>query len=573
MKKTLCAWVLLLVSTGVSAQPAWIARSNQNTRYVLEEQARFIPEEASSNGLAQYDGLAMDLGPQLSERRLVSNQAMLTELQKRLTQEKDPNVRQDLEILIGSLVRDNQRLQLHQKYLLFYVDVPGVIFGGMRVLLNDQTPPERRAKAVELLQRYVGLTAGSRPLTELAKDRFAERRAAGLLGPTQLSVEDSLANATTYVQGIRQLFQKYRISGAEPALKALEAQVADYVKWEKETVLPVARADFKMPPELYAFTLKQWGIDIEPDQLIQSALLEFVETRAALQQLAPLVAREKGFTVSEYPQVIALLKREKIPNERLETEYQERNLQIEVVIQREKLVALPSRPMQVRMASEAESAAQPAPHMDPPPLANNHGEQGTFVLPVSVANQEYDDFNFPGATWTVSAHEGRPGHELQFTAMVERGVSLARVLYARNSVNVEGWALYAEAEMLPHHPLDGQLVALQMRLLRAARAFLDPMLNLGRITPDEARRVLLEEVAVSPAMAKQEIDRYTFRHPGQAGTYFYGYTRILQLRMQTELLLGRKFNRLRFNNFLLDQGLLPPDLMERAVNEVFLPAQ
>ncbi|MBX3171802.1 MAG: DUF885 domain-containing protein [Candidatus Eremiobacteraeota bacterium] len=567
-------WVLaLLLSSSLQAQPAWVARSNLNTRYVLEEQARFVPEEASANGLTQYDGLSLDLGPQLSERRLRSNEQMLAELRKRLAQEKDTNVCQDLEILIGSLERDNRRLQLHQKYLLAWVDAPGVIFGGMRVLLNDQTPPARRAKAVELLQHYVGQAPGTKPLTELAKARFMERRAPGLLGPTRLSVEDSLANSATYVQGIRQLFQKYQISGGEPALAALESQVNDYAKWERENVLPVARADFKMPPELYAFTLKQWGIDVEPDTLIQSALLEFMETRAALQQLAPLVAREKGFAETQYPKAIALLKLDKIPNERLETEYKECNAQIEVVIRREKLVNLPDRPMQVRLASEAESAAQPAPHMDPPPLANNHGEQGTFVLPVSVANQEYDDFNFPGATWTVSAHEGRPGHELQFTAMVERGVSLARVLYARNSVNVEGWALYAEAEMLPHHPLDGQLIALQMRLLRAARAFLDPMLNLGRITPEEARRILLQEVAVSPAMAKQEIDRYTFRHPGQAGTYFYGYTRILQLRMQTELRLGSKFDRLRFNNFLLDQGLLPPDLMERAVNEVFLPSR
>ncbi len=570
MKKSILALALLL-TTGLHAEPAWVERSNQNTRYLIEEQARFVPEEASVNGLTRYDGQTMDLGPQLSERRLRSNEQILAELRKRLAQEKVGNVRQDLQILIASVERDSKRLQLHSKYLLAWVDAPGLIFSCMRVLLNDQTPPERRAKAVEMLQRYVGQTPGSKPLTELAKARFLERR--GLLGPTRLSVEDSLANSATYVQGIRQLFQKYELKGADASLTLLEQQVADYTEWQKTVVLPVARADFKLPPELYAFTLQQWGIDVQPEALIQRALLEYMETRAALQQLAPLVARQKGFSETEYPKVIALLKREKIPNDRLEAEYQERNNQIEAVIRREKLVDLPNRPMQVRLASEAESASQPAPHMDPPPLANNHGEQGTFVLPVSVAGQEYDDFNFPGATWTVSAHEGRPGHELQFTAMVERGVSLARVLYARNSVNVEGWALYSEAEMLPHHPLDGQLVALQMRLLRAARAFLDPMLNLGRISPEEARRILLEQVAVSPAMAKQEVDRYTFRHPGQAGTYFYGYTRILELRMQTELALGTKFDRLRFNNFLLDQGLLPPDLMERAVRENFLPAQ
>ncbi len=70
-------------------------------------------------------------------------------------------------------------------------------------------------------------------------------------------------------------------------------------------------------------------------------------------------------------------------------------------------------------------------------------------------------------------------------------------------------------------------------------------------------------------MAKQEIDRYTFRAPGQAGTYFYGYVRLLELRMETELRLGSKFDRLRFNNFLLDQGLLPPDLLAKAVREQF----
>ena len=61
--------------------------------------------------------------------------------------------------------------------------------------------------------------------------------------------------------------------------------------------------------------------------------------------------------------------------------------------------------------------------------------------------------------------------------MVERGVSLARTLYAFNSVNTEGWALYAEAEMLPYEPLEGQLIALQFRLLRAARAMMDPMIK------------------------------------------------------------------------------------------------
>ena len=65
---------------------------------------------------------------------------------------------------------------------------------------------------------------------------------------------------------------------------------------------------------------------------------------------------------------------------------------------------------------------------------------------------EYDDFTFEAASWTLTAHEGRPGHELQFASCVERGVSLARQLFAFNSTNVEGWALYMEAEAKPYEP-------------------------------------------------------------------------------------------------------------------------
>ena len=128
---------------------------------------------------------------------------------------------------------------------------------------------------------------------------------------------------------------------------------------------------------------------------------------------------------------------------------------------------------------------------------------------------------------------------------------------------------------------DGRPIGLQiagprhadLRLLRAARAILDPMLNLGLTDREQARKVLVEGVGLSEAMATQELDRYTVRAPGQACSYFYGYTRIMELRMRTELAQGDRFDRLAFNNFLLDQGLLPPDQLATAVDEVFIPAQ
>ena len=144
-------------------------------------------------------------------------------------------------------------------------------------------------------------------------------------------------------------------------------------------------------------------------------------------------------------------------------------------------------------------------------------------------------------------------------------MSTARALFAFNSVNVEGWGLYAEWMMLPYMSAEGQLISLQFRLMRAARAFLDPELHLGRVTPDDARRVLREDVVLSDAMTEQEVERYMFRAPGQATSYFYGYTKLLELRPEVERALGPRFNARDFHDFILAQGLLPPELLREAV--------
>ena len=173
-------------------------------------------------------------------------------------------------------------------------------------------------------------------------------------------------------------------------------------------------------------------------------------------------------------------------------------------------------------------------------------------------------------TWTLTAHEARPGHELQFARMLESGVSIARAVFAFNSVNVEGWGLYAESEMQPYEPLDGQLFTLQMRAHRAARAFLDPMVNLGQITPEGVKQFLMREVCYSEGFATSEMQRYIYRGPGQATSYFYGYQRLMETRQAAQLALGDRFDRMAFNDFVLAQGLLPPKLLRAAVMAEFV---
>lgn len=560
------------------AAPAWVARSNQLAQILLDAQGPFQPESTGFFGVPGYDDKVTDLGPDNGRRYREATAKARSELQARLASEKDPNVRQDLEIMIAAANQNIEGSELNETYFLPWSDAPQTIFSGLNLLLSDQVPADRRTKAVDRLKAYAGLQPGGTALTTLARQRYEEKLSnTALLQPTKIEVQQSLDNVDTYISGIESLLTKYRMTGTEEAMKTLAGQLKDYAAWTRAEVLPKAREDARLPAPVYAYQLKTVGIDIDPQLLMQRAQLEFMETRSAMRQLAPLVVQAKGLKVADPGDPVAVvraLKQDTIANDQLEGHYRKVIDAIDPLIHEHRIVDVPQRPMQMRLGSAAESAASPAPHFLPAPLVNNTGQQGTFVLPLgnpaAGEGAQYDDFNFGSAAWTLSAHEGRPGHELQFTAMVERGISLARTMFAFNSVNVEGWALYAEAEMVPYEPLDGQLIALQFRLLRAARAMLDPMLNLGLTDRANAERVLIDEVGLSRAMATQELDRYMVRMPGQAGSYFYGYTRILELRMQTELKMGAKFDRLAFNNFLLDQGLLPPDQLAKAVNESFI---
>ena len=559
------------------ATPDWVETSNAYTQKAIALQASFFPTGASSAGYEQYDGLVNDMSLDRDERYVAASRALIAEYEAAKQVETNPYVLQDLQILIDSLEMDNERIELSNREMLEFAEVGQAMFGNIGQLLSDQTAEHRRAKALELLQRYTGLWPDTQPMTELAKARFEASRGEGKMGPYRVEVEESVGKIPTFVAGIRELFAKYEIEGAEEALDAMEAQLTDYGEWTTATVVPAARTDPRLPEELYALRLREVGIEMDPREAMSRARRGFYEIRAQMEALAPQIAAKYGWEKTDMASVMAGLKAMTIPNDEIEDFYRDVNAKLEAQIRAHDIVSLPDYEMNMRVASQAESAAQPAPHMRPPRLIGNTGEQGTFVLtvgnPTASAEDAYDDFNFPAASWTLSAHEARPGHEMQFAALVAQGVSLARMLYAFNSVNVEGWALYAEAEMMPHEPIEGQFIAQQFRLLRAARAFLDPALNLGLMSRAEAERILREEALFSPGMTKQELDRYQFRMPGQAGSYYYGYRKLIDLRVETELALGAAFNERAFNDFLLSQGIIPLDLIAKAVREEFIPSQ
>ncbi|WP_051362293.1 DUF885 domain-containing protein [Solimonas soli] len=581
--KTLCAALAVLACACGMARaetPAWVTESNRNAEVLLKVIAEFNPESAGEIGVDGFDDRIVDLQPRIYERSTAATRKAIAELQAIRAKTKDAAVLQDLDILIASAQDSIGTSTLNHDLMLPYYAVASMTFSGIKALLDPRVPKERQAAALKRLRLYAGLDGGT-PLVELAKARSKERFGVkGLVGPYRGEVEQDLSDAARYVDGIGELFAKSDLPGYEAPLAALRQQLSDYNDWLRKEIMPRARADHRLPPALYADNLKQVGVtDLAPDELIRRAQLSFVEIQNEMRALAPLVAREKGYKSGDYRDVIRELKKQQVKGDAILPLYRDTLKKIEDSIRAGHVVTLPQREAKIRLASEAESAQIPAPFMSPPRLIGNTGEYGEFVLPLNVPGKagrgdlKTDDFTFEAGAWTLTAHEARPGHELQFAAMIEKGVSTARAVFSFNSVNVEGWALYAEAEMKPTFPLDGQLIGLQLRLMRAARAFLDPMVNLGRITPDEVNAFLQKEVCLSPGMAQSETDRYVFRSPGQATAYFVGYQAIMGIRAKAELALGDKFDRQRFHDFILGQGLLPPRLLDQAVTEQFIPAE
>ena len=77
-------------------------------------------------------------------------------------------------------------------------DAPQTVFSGLNMLLSDQVPAERRAKAIDRIKAYAGLQPGGTAFTTLARQRFEERlMVSSLLQPTKIEVQQSLDNVET----------------------------------------------------------------------------------------------------------------------------------------------------------------------------------------------------------------------------------------------------------------------------------------------------------------------------------------------------------------------------------------
>jgi hypothetical protein len=172
------AAVLLSLPAGAQ-EPAtsWIATSNQYTNQLLAVEMKHHPELGSDEGLSQFDTEVAQptLADEDQQRR--ETEAVLSTLKGAVGQQKQKEVAQDLQIVIRKVDLQFREKDFARAHRVDFLNASKMVFSGLRSLLDEQTPAERRPAAVVRIRKYAGLETGYKPLTEILKQRVLEQMA------------------------------------------------------------------------------------------------------------------------------------------------------------------------------------------------------------------------------------------------------------------------------------------------------------------------------------------------------------------------------------------------------------
>src|SRR5579862_4404891 len=169
MRRVLFPACLLTATLFAQSPPAWVAKSNLNAQLLIDVNAKYSPEDATSDGVKTLDDQVSSVA--LSQRPKIQAdlQRVKQELGNRFKKEKDPLVKQDLQILFNEVDRNIRTNEASFKTFLPYTDVTAAVFFGVKTLLDDQIAPERRPAALVRMKKYAGLEPGYVPIATQAE--------------------------------------------------------------------------------------------------------------------------------------------------------------------------------------------------------------------------------------------------------------------------------------------------------------------------------------------------------------------------------------------------------------------
>jgi len=170
-----------------------------------------------------------------------------------------------------------------------------------------------------------------------------------------------------------------------------------------------------------------------------------------------------------------------------------------------------------------------------------------------------------GVIYVTAPHETYGGHHVQIMYQMHN----PRLLRQKQGTPMfsEGWGLYneqlfTETGFMPSEGI--RLRQLQLRLWRNARVIYDVGMQTGRLTREDAIRLMTDRVGFLRWAAEAEVDSALAR-PGYFIGYFMGMSEILKMRDEYRAKRGDAFTLKEFHDRLLRIGSMPPALVREVL--------
>lgn len=458
---------------------------------------------------------------------------------------------------------------------LVYTRLPGSAIYSL--MARDFAPlPERLVHVTERLEQFPRLFPQIRETLQPKRVPPIHAETAVKQNRGVLSILDNLVkpNLAALPEDKRARLQR--------AMAKARTAVEEHQKWLEEELLPKARGDFRLGPELYeqklAFTLKT---PMSPAQIRTRAEQEMVRVRSEMYEVSKQVYA-KQYPYTQFPEQPSDAYQQALIRAALEMAYQDAPAADQVVacakdtlaqatafVREKDLVTLPPDPVEVIIMPEFERGVSLAYCDSPGPL--DVGLKTFYAvapLPEDWTDEQVRSFLREYNVWSIhdlTMHEAMPGHYVQL-AHANRYPGKLRAVLA-SGVFIEGWAIYSERMMVDAGYLDGnplmRLINLKWYLRGIANAIMDQAIHAGDMTRDEAMKLMMEDTFQEEREAAAKWVRAQLTS-AQLSTYFVGTQEHFDLRRDVEKAWGDDFDLKTYHDKILSFGS-PPVQIVRAL--------
>ena len=525
------------------------------------------PQSGVSLGLHEYDGKIADY----SKKSIDTEIARLKDFDKKFS-EIDSDSLSTKEYCDWQLLRSNIKNELFTfEDLKVYNKNPMTYAGAIDVNIyvkRNFAPIEQQIKSIIAIENEA---------PKFYEDAKANLQDSLALPHIQLAIEIARGSASFLGKDLLVALKDVKNDSLMKAFNTANTKAitaingyADFLEKEK---LPKANNKYAIGKENYQkMLLYGEGITMSADDILAIGMKELAKEQASFDAAAKIInPNKKPIDVyndiqKEHPTAASL-----IPDSR-------KNLEVirQFLIDK-KIVTMPSE-VRVKLEETPPFArATSTASMDTPgPFETKATEAYYYITPVDpkwTPKQQEDwlaSFNYY-TTDVVSIHEAYPGHYTQFLHLNASDATKVQKIFGSYAF-IEGYAHYTEIMMLDAgFGNDGDAVkAAKYRiaqsgdaLLRLCRLVVSINMHCKGMNVDQATTFFMDNWHQGENPSRQEAMRGTY-DPGYL-FYTLGKLQILKLREDYKKQEGDNYSLLKFNDAMLDNGMMPIQTMREVL--------